>query len=262
MNVISPLAFVHPEAIIGDNVTIEPFAYVDRNVKIGDGTHIMAHATLLYGARIGNNCTIFPQATIAAIPQDLKFKGEDTVAVIGDRTVIRECATVNRGTASKGFTIVGEDCLIMAYSHVAHDCVLKNHVILGNAAQLAGEVEIDDYAIVSGGSLVHQFTRIGAHVMIQGGSKISKDIPPYVMVGREPISYVGLNVVGLRRRGFTSERINSIQEIYRYLYQSGYNTTQATERIENELPDTEDRKYILDFVRNSSRGIVRGNMEG
>ena len=262
MNVISPLAFVHPEAIIGDNVTIEPFAYVDRNVKIGDGTHIMAHATLLYGARIGNNCTIFPQATIAAIPQDLKFKGEDTVAIVGDRTVIRECATVNRGTASKGFTIVGEDCLIMAYSHVAHDCVLKNHVILGNAAQLAGEVEIDDYAIVSGGSLVHQFTRIGAHVMIQGGSKISKDIPPYVMVGREPISYVGLNVVGLRRRGFSGERINSIQEIYRYLYQSGYNTTQATERIENELPDTEDRKYILDFVRNSSRGIVRGNMEG
>lgn len=261
MNVISPLAFVHPEAIIGDNVTIDPFAYVDRNVEIGNGTHIMAHATILYGARIGNNCTLFPQATIAAIPQDLKFKGEDTVAVIGDRTVIRECATVNRGTASKGLTIVGEDCLIMAYSHVAHDCVLKNHVILGNAAQLAGEVEIDDYAIVSGGSLVHQFTRIGAHVMIQGGSKISKDIPPYVMVGREPISYVGLNVVGLRRRGFTSERINSIQEIYRYLYQSGYNTTQATERIENELPDSEDRNYILDFVRNSSRGIVRGNME-
>jgi len=261
MNAISPLAFVHPEAIIGDNVTIDPFAYVDRNVEIGNGTHIMAHATILYGARIGNNCTIFPQATIAAIPQDLKFKGEDTVAVIGDRTVIRECATVNRGTASKGLTIVGEDCLIMAYSHVAHDCVLKNHVILGNAAQLAGEVEIDDYAIVSGGSLVHQFTRIGAHVMIQGGSKISKDIPPYVMVGREPISYVGLNIVGLRRRGFTGERINSIQEIYRYLYQSGYNTTQATERIENELPDSEDRNYILDFVRNSSRGIVRGNME-
>ncbi len=261
MNAISPLAFVHSEAIIGDNVTIDPFAYVDRNVEIGNGTHIMAHATILYGARIGNNCTIFPQATIAAIPQDLKFKGEDTVAVIGDRTVIRECATVNRGTASKGFTIIGEDCLIMAYSHVAHDCVLKNHVILGNAAQLAGEVEIDDYANVSGGTLIHQFTRIGAHAMIQGGSKIPKDIPPYVMVGREPISYVGLNVVGLRRRGFTSERINSIQEIYRYLYQSGYNTTQATERIENELPDSEDRNYILNFVRNSSRGIVRGNME-
>lgn len=261
MKLISSLAFVHPEAIIGNNVIIDPFAYVDRNVEIGDGTRIMTHATILYGARIGKNCTIFPHATISAIPQDLKFKGEETVAIIGDRTVIRECATVNRGTASKGFTIVGEDCLIMAYSHVAHDCIIKNHVILGNAAQLAGEVEIEDYANVSGGTLIHQFTRIGAHAMIQGGSKIPKDIPPYVMVGREPISYVGLNVVGLRRRGFTSERINSIQEIYRYLYQSGYNTTQAMERIENELPLSVDRDYILNFVRNSSRGIVRGNME-
>lgn len=261
MKLISSLAFVHPEAIIGNNVIIDPFAYVDRNVEIGDGTRIMTHATILYGARIGKNCTIFPHATISAIPQDLKFKGEETVAIIGDRTVIRECATVNRGTASKGFTIVGEDCLIMAYSHVAHDCIIKNHVILGNAAQLAGEIEIEDYANVSGGTLIHQFTRIGAHAMIQGGSKIPKDIPPYVMVGREPISYVGLNVVGLRRRGFTSERINSIQEIYRYLYQSGYNTTQAMERIENELPVSVDRDYILNFVRNSSRGIVRGNME-
>lgn len=261
MKLISSLAFVHPEATIGNNVIIDPFAYVDRNVEIGDGTRIMTHATILYGARIGKNCTIFPHATISAIPQDLKFKGEETVAIIGDRTVIRECATVNRGTASKGFTIVGEDCLIMAYSHVAHDCVIKNHVILGNAAQLAGEIEIEDYANVSGGTLIHQFTRIGAHAMIQGGSKIPKDIPPYVMVGREPISYVGLNVVGLRRRGFTSERINSIQEIYRYLYQSGYNTTQAMERIENELPVSVDRDYILNFVRNSSRGIVRGNME-
>ncbi|MFY9516065.1 MAG: acyl-ACP--UDP-N-acetylglucosamine O-acyltransferase [Dysgonamonadaceae bacterium] len=261
MKLISSLAFVHPEAIIVNNVIIDPFAYVDRNVEIGDGTRIMTHATILYGARIGKNCTIFPHATISAIPQDLKFKGEETVAIIGDRTVIRECATVNRGTASKGFTIVGEDCLIMAYSHVAHDCIIKNHVILGNAAQLAGEVEIEDYANVSGGTLIHQFTRIGAHAMIQGGSKIPKDIPPYVMVGREPISYVGLNVVGLRRRGFTSERINSIQEIYRYLYQSGYNTTQAMERIENELPVSVDRDYILNFVRNSSRGIVRGNME-
>ena len=261
MKLISSLAFVHPEAIIGNNVIIDPFAYVDRNVEIGDGTRIMTHATILYGARIGKNCTIFPHATISAIPQDLKFKGEETVAIIGDRTVIRECATVNRGTASKGFTIVGEDCLIMAYSHVAHDCIIKNHVILGNAAQLAGEVEIEDYANVSGGTLIHQFTRIGAHAMIQGGSKIPKDIPPYVMVGREPISYVGLNVVGLRRRGFTSERINSIQEIYRYLYQSGYNTTQAMERIENELPVSVDRDYILNFVRNSSLGIVRGNME-
>ena len=256
------MAFVHPEAKLGDNVIVEPFAYVDRNTEIGDGTRIMMQATILDGARIGKNCTIFPHATIGGIPQDLKFQGEETEAIIGDNTTVRECATVNRGTASKGFTSVGSNCLIMAYSHVAHDCVLRDHVILGNATQLAGEIEIDDYAIISGGSLAHQFSKIGPHVMIQGGSKISKDIPPYVMVGREPITYVGLNIVGLRRRGFSSERINAIQEIYRYLYLSGFNTTQAVERIEQELPATEDRSLIIDFVRSSNRGIVRGNMEG
>ena len=262
MNTVSSLAFVHPEAKLGENVIVEPLAYIGSNTEIGDGTLVMTQATILPGARIGKNCTIFPHATIAGIPQDLKFQGEDTTAVIGDNTTIRECATVNRGTASKGFTKVGNDCLIMAYSHVAHDCVLNDHVILGNATQLAGEIEIDNYAIISGGSLAHQFTRIGSHVMIQGGSKISKDIPPYVMVGREPITYVGLNIVGLRRRGFTSERINAIQEIYRYLYLSGYNISQAVDRIEQEMPVSEDRDLILDFVRSSSRGIVRGNMEG
>ncbi len=262
MNSISNLAFVHPEAKLGDNVIVEPFAFIDRNTEIGDETHIMSHSSILNGSRIGKNCVIFPHATIAGVPQDLKFQGEETVAVIGDNTTVRECATVNRGTASRGHTKVGRDCLIMAYSHVAHDCVLKNNVILGNSTQLAGEVEIDDFAILSGGTLVHQFTRIGEHVMIQGGSKISKDIPPYIMVGREPIIFVGLNIVGLRRRGFTNERINSIQEIYRYLYQSGYNVTQATERIEKELPNTEDRQAVIDFIRISTRGIVRGNMEG
>lgn len=262
MNSVSTMAFVHPEAKLGENVIVEPFAYVDRNTEIGDGTRIMMHATVLDGARIGENCTIFPHATIAGIPQDLKFQGEETTAIIGDNTSIRECATVNRGTASKGFTSVGKNCLIMAYSHVAHDCVLHDNVILGNATQLAGEIEIDDYAIISGGTLAHQFSKIGPHVMIQGGSKISKDIPPYVMVGREPITYVGLNIVGLRRRGFSSERINAIQEIYRYLYLSGFNISQAMERIEQELPPSEDRLLILDFVRSSSRGIVRGNMEG
>jgi UDP-N-acetylglucosamine acyltransferase len=261
MNSISSLAFVHPDAIIGDNVIIDPYAYVDKNVEIGDGTHLMAQSTVLYGARIGKGCKIFPHATIAAIPQDLKFHGEDTVAIIGDRTTIRECATVNRGTASKGFTKVGEDCLIMAYSHIAHDCILKNHIIIGNATQLAGEIEVDDYATISGGSLIHQFTRIGAHVMIQGGSKIPKDIPPYIMVGREPIAYVGLNVVGLRRRGFTSDQINAIQEIYRTIYLSGLNVSQALDRIENEMPVSYERDHILDFIRNSSRGIVRGNLD-
>ncbi len=262
MSNISSLAFVHPEAQIGKDVVIEPFAYIDRNVEIGEGTVVMPYATVLFGARIGKNCTIFPHATISAIPQDLKFRGEESLAIIGDRTSVRECVTVNRGTASRGETTVGNDCLLMAYSHVAHDCVLKDFVILGNATQLAGEVEIDDYAILSGGTLVHQFSRIGAHTMIQGGSKVPKDIPPYTMVGREPLTYVGLNFVGLRRRGFSSEVINSIQDVYRYLYLAGYNTTQALERIENELPETKERNHIIDFVKNSSRGIIRGNMEG
>lgn len=262
MNNISNLAFIHPEAKLGKNITVGPFSYIDRNTEIGDGTEIMAQASILDGARIGQNCKIFPHATISAIPQDLKFKGEDTVAEIGDNSTIRECATVNRGTAAKGATVVGRNCLIMAYSHVAHDCILRDFIILGNSTQLAGEVEIDDFAILSGGTLVHQFTLIGAHTMIQGGSKITKDIPPYVMVGREPIVFVGINIVGLRRRGFVSERINSIQEIYRYLYHSGLNVTQAIKRIEQELPDSEDREVILNFVRSSARGIVRGNMEG
>lgn len=261
MNTISSLAFVSPDAKLGDNIIVEPFAFVDGNTEIGDGTRIMAHAAVLPGARIGKNCTVFPHATIAAIPQDLKFQGEETIASIGNNTVVRECVTVNRGTASRGATIVGNDCLLMAYSHVAHDCVLQDHVILGNATQLAGEVEIDDYAILSGGTLVHQFTKIGAHVMIQGGSKVPKDVPPYVMVGREPLTFMGLNVVGLRRRGFSSEQINALQEIYRYLYQSGYNTTQALERMEKELPQTNERNFIVEFIRSSARGIVRGNME-
>ena len=262
MNTVSNLAFVHPEAKLGDNIIVEPFAFVDRNTEIGDGTLVMSHSTILNGARIGKNCTVFPHATIAGIPQDLKFQGEDTIAEVGDNTIIRECATVNRGTASTGKTVVGSECLIMAYSHVAHDCILKNNIIIGNATQLAGEVEIDDYAIISGGSLIHQFTRIGAHSMIQGGSKIPKDIPPFVLVGREPIVFMGLNVVGLRRRGFTSEQINSMQEIYRYIYQTGNNVSQATEKIEKELPETAERNHILEFIRSSSRGIVRGNMEG
>lgn len=262
MNTISTLAYVSPEAKLGDNIIVEPFAFIDGNVEIGDGTRIMTQATVLYGARIGKNCVIFPHAVVGAIPQDLKFKGEDTIASIGDNTVVRECATVNRGTASRGFTQVGSNCLIMAYSHVAHDCIIKNHVILGNATQLAGEVEIDDHAIISGGTLVHQFTRIGAHVMIQGGSRVPKDIPPFIMVGREPITYVGLNIVGLRRRGFTGDQINTVQEIYRYLYMSGYNISQAVEKIESELPESDERTSILNFVKSSSRGIVRGNMDG
>ena len=218
---ISPLAVVHPEAKIGEGVTIDPFAVVEKDVVIGDGCYIHPHAVIRDGARIGKGCQIFPGAVIAGIPQDLKFKGEITTAEIGDYTTIRECVTVNRGTASRGKTVVGSHCLIMAYSHVAHDCVLKDNIIIGNASQIAGEVEIDDYAIVSGGSLVHQFTRISKHVMIQGGSRIGKDIPPYTLIGRDPIVYCGINIVGLRRRGFTNQQVYLIQDIYRTLYTRG-----------------------------------------
>ena len=254
---ISEQAFVHPNAEIGKNVTIDAFAYIDENVVIGDGTHIYPHATVLPGARIGKNCNIFPGAVISAIPQDLKFVGEETTAVIGDNTTIRECATVNRGTASKGTTIVGNNCLIMAYAHVAHDCKLGDRIILGNATQLAGEVVVDDWAIISGGALVHQFCHLGAHIMVQGGSRISKDIPPYVMVGREPLGYMGLNIVGLRRRGFVAEQMNAIQESYRYVYLSGLNTTQALDAIEKNIPESKEREDILQFIRSSERGIIK-----
>lgn len=254
---ISEQAFVHPNAEIGKNVTIDAFAYIDENVVIGDGTHIYPHATVLSGARIGKNCNIFPGAVISAIPQDLKFIGEETTAVIGDNTTIRECATVNRGTASKGTTIVGSHCLIMAYAHVAHDCKLGDRIILGNATQLAGEVVVDDWAIISGGTLVHQFCHLGAHIMVQGGSRISKDIPPYVMVGREPLGYMGLNIVGLRRRGFIAEQMNAIQESYRYIYLSGLNTTQALDAIEKNIPESKEREDILSFIKNSERGIIK-----
>ncbi|MCM1520909.1 MAG: acyl-ACP--UDP-N-acetylglucosamine O-acyltransferase [Lachnoclostridium sp.] len=253
-----PLASIHPDAKIGENVVIGPFVTIDRDVVIGDGTRIGSNVTILNGARIGKNCTIFPGAVISAIPQDLKFHGEETTAIIGDNTTIRECVTINRGTASKGKTIVGSNCLIMAYCHVAHDCEVGNNVIISNATQLAGEVVVDDFAVIGGGTLVHQFCHLGSHVMIQGGALINKDIPPFVKAAREPISYVGVNSIGLRRRGFTNEQISDIQEVYRYLYLSGLNFSDAVERIEAELPATRERDEIILFIRNSQRGIIRG----
>ncbi|MDR2804414.1 MAG: acyl-ACP--UDP-N-acetylglucosamine O-acyltransferase [Dysgonamonadaceae bacterium] len=252
---------IHPEAIIGKNVTVSAFAVIDKNVVIGDNTYIYPHAVILEGARIGNNCRIFPGAVISGIPQDLKFNGEETTCEIGDNTTIRECATVNRGTASKGKTIVGNNCLLMAYSHTAHDCILKDYVILGNSSQIAGEVEVDDYAILSGGSLVHQFCRIGKHSMLQGGSRVSKDIPPYIIVGREPLTFSGVNIVGLRRRGFTTDQIAGIQEIYRILYQSGMNNSAAVKHMENNLPDNLEKQEIIRFISTSQRGIIRGYLE-
>ena len=253
-----PLAYVHPAAKIAPNVVIDPFVTIDRNVEIGEGTRIGSNVTIMEGARIGKNCTIFPGAVISGVPQDLKFQGEETVAIIGDNTTIRECVTINRGTASKGKTVVGSNCLIMAYSHVAHDSIVGDNVIISNATQIAGEVVIDDFAVIGGGSLIHQFCHIGPHVMIQGGALVNKDIPPYVKAAREPIAYAGINSIGLRRRNFSSETIREIQEIYRYLYLSGLNNTDAIERIEAELPATKERDEIILFVRNSKRGIIRG----
>lgn len=257
----SNLAVIHPDAQIGENVIIDPFVVIEKDVIIGDNCHLHPHTTVLDGARIGHNCAIHSGAVISGIPQDLKFAGEKTTAEIGDNTSVRECATINRGTSAKGKTVVGSNCLIMAYSHVAHDCIIKDHVIIGNASQLAGEVEIDDYAIVSGGSLVHQFTRISQHVMIQGGSRLGKDIPPYILVGREPIVYCGINIVGLRRRGFTNDQVFLIQDIYRTLYTRGLNITDAIQCIETEYGPSEEKSLILNFIKSSKRGIVRGSID-
>ncbi|MDH6341770.1 UDP-N-acetylglucosamine acyltransferase [Parabacteroides sp. PFB2-12] len=258
---ISPLAVVHPEAKIGENVTIDPFAVIEKDVVIGDNCRIYPHATILDGSRIGSHCSIFPGAVIGGIPQDLKFVGEKTTVEIGDHTTIRECVTINRGTKAKEKTVVGSHCLIMAYSHIAHDCILKDHIIIGNATQLAGEVEVDDYAIISGGTLVHQFTRISSHVMIQGGSRVGKDIPPYTLIGRDPIVYCGINIVGLRRRGFTNDQVFLIQDIYRTLYTRGLNNTQAIHSIETEYEPGVERDLILNFIKSSERGIVRGSID-
>ena len=261
MNQISPLAVVHPEAQIGANVQIDPFVVVEKDVVIGDNTHLFPHSVILDGARIGKKCKVFPGAVVAGIPQDLKLKGEITTAEIGDNTTLRECVTINRGTASKGKTVVGNNCLIMAYSHVAHDCVLKNNIIVGSASQIAGEVEVDDFAIISGGTLVHQFSRISKHVMIQGGSRIGKDIPPYTLIGRDPIVYCGINIVGLRRRGFTNQQVYLIQDIYRTLYTRGLNNSDALKAIETEYEPSEERDLILNFIKASKRGIVRGSID-
>ena len=239
---------------------IEPFVSIDKNVIIEEGTRIGSNVTILEGAHIGKNCKIFPGAVISAIPQDLKFRGEKTTVRIGDNTTIRECATVNRGTAARGITEVGSNCLIMAYVHVAHDCKVGDNCIIGNACQLAGEVFVDDYAIFGGMTAVHQFCHIGKHVMIQGGSLIGKDVPPYVKAGRLPLSYVGVNSIGLRRREFTNEKINEIQDIYRILFQSGLNVSDAIERREAEMSASKERDEIIMFVRNSKRGIMKGYM--
>ena len=254
---ISPLAHIHPKAQLGKDIIVDPFAVIEDDVTIGDGTHVMAHVVIMKSVTIGKGCRIFPGAVVGAIPQDLKFNGEETVVEVGDNTTIRECVTINRGTKDKWKTVIGSNCLLMAYSHIAHDCILGNHVIIANSVQLAGHVEIGDHAIIGGIAAAIQFSKIGAHTYIAGGTEVIKDVPPFIKAGRSPLSYVGVNSVGLQRRGFTSERINSISEIYRNIYLRGLNISQATQIIEKELPDSEEKTEILKFIKESKRGILK-----
>ena len=256
---IQPLAYIHPQAKIAENVVIEPFVTIYKDVIIGEGTWIGSNVTIMDGARIGKNCRVFPGAVISAPPQDLKYNGEASTVTVGDNTIIRECVTLNRGTAlDKNTTTVGSNCLLMAYVHIAHDCIIGNNVIIANSVQLAGHIEVQDFAFIGGASAVHQFVSIGAHSIISGGSLVRKDVPPYTKAGREPLSYVGINSVGLRRRGFSSEQIYEIQDIYRTIFLKKFNISRALDIIETERKPTEIRDEILDFLRNSNRGVMKG----
>lgn len=249
---------IHPEAQIGKEVAIGSFSFIDKDVIIGDGTWIGPNVTIMRGTRIGKNCKIYPGAVIGAIPQDLKFEGEETTVEIGNNTTIREFVTINRGTKYAWKTSVGSNCLLMAYVHVAHDCILGNHIILANSVTLAGHVEIDDYAILEGLVAVQQFTNIGAHSFIAGGSMVRKSVPPYVKAAREPLSYVGVNAIGLRRRGFSTEQIHHIQDVYRIIFVKNNNMTQSLLEIEATLDVSPERAHILEFIRNAEKGIMRG----
>ncbi len=257
MNQISPLAYVHPEAKLGDNNIIGPFCYIDRDVEIGDNNVMQNSVTIHVGARIGSNNEFFPGASISTKPQDLKFRGEETTAEVGDNNTIRENVTINRGTAAKGKTVVGSNNLLMEGMHVAHDVLMGNGCIVGNATKIAGEVVIDDFAIISAAVLIHQFCHVGSYVMVGGGTRSGQDIPPYCMAAREPVSFCGLNVGGLRRRGFTPETIEQIHTAYRLLYQRGRLREECLEEIRQTLPMTPEIQYILDFVTTSKRGIIK-----
>ncbi len=253
-----PLAYVHPQTKIAKNVVIEPFVNIEKNVIIDEGTWIGSNVTIMEGARIGKNCRIFPGAVIAAIPQDLKFDNEDTIVKIGDNVTIREFATINRGTKANMETTIGNNCLLMAYVHVAHDCILGDNVILANAATLGGHIKIDDWAIIGGLAAIHQFVHIGTHAFISGGGMARKDVPPFCKAGREPLAFAGVNSIGLRRRGYSNDRINAIQDIYRILFLRGRNITQSVNYIEANIPSTPDRDEILSFIATSQRGIMKG----
>lgn len=251
-------ANIHPNAKLGKDVVVEPFSTIYGNVEIGDGTWIGPNVTIMDGARIGKNCKIFPGAVISAIPQDLKYAGEETTAEIGDNTTIRECVTINKGTSDRMKTKVGSNCLLMAYVHVAHDCFVGNGVILANCVNLAGHITIEDNAILEGMVAVQQFVSIGKHSFVAGGSLVRKNVPPFIKAAREPLSYVGVNSIGLKRRGFDEATVKQIEDIYRLLYVMNDNTAKGVAAIVNEIEKTETRTYILDFVAKSDKGIMRG----
>ncbi len=255
---ISPLANVSPNAKIGNNVIISPFATVEDKVEIGDNTWIGPNAVIMNYTKIGQNCKIFPGAVIGAEPQDLKFKGEESTVEIGDNTTIREFVTIHRGTLDKMTTKVGNNCLIMAYVHIAHDCIIGNNVILANNVALSGHIIIEDYAIVEGMSAAQQFITIGKHAFVAGASLIRKSVPPYVRCAREPLQYIGVNSIGLTRRGFTPEQIKQIEDIYRIIYVKGYNLQNALEIVEKEIPDNIFKQDIIQFIRNQKDGVIKG----
>ncbi|HXH19198.1 MAG TPA: acyl-ACP--UDP-N-acetylglucosamine O-acyltransferase [Chitinophagales bacterium] len=253
-----PLSYIHPQAKIAQNVVIEPFVTIHKNVEIGEGTWVGPNVTIMEGARIGKNCKIFPGAVIAAIPQDLKFAGEETTVEIGNHVTIREYVTINRGTRHSNKTVIMDHTLLMAYVHIAHDCIIGKHCILANGVNLAGHIDIGNHAIVGGMSGIHQFVKIGAHAIISGGSMVGKDVPPYVKAARKPLAYAGVNSIGLRRRGFSSEKINHILDIYRILFVKNSNVSRALRIIEAEVPSSDERDEIIRFIRESVRGIMRG----
>ena len=255
---ISNLAYVHPNAKVGANVTIEPFAMVYGDVVIGDGCWIGPNAVVMDGARMGKNCRVFPGAVICGIPQDLKFVGEYSTVEIGDNNTFRECVTINRGTKAKDKTVIGNNNLFMAYVHVGHDCIIGDHAVIVNSVQLAGEVEVGDWAIIGGATAVQQYTRIGAHTYIGGCSQVRKDVPPFVRAAREPLAYIGINSVGLRRRNYTVDTIHGIQDMYRYIYQSDMNHSAAVSYIEANVPQSAERDMILNFIKGTKHGIMRG----
>lgn len=249
---------IHPGAVLGKGTVVEPFSTIQNDVFIGENCWIGPYVTIMSGTRIGNGCKVFPGAVVGAPPQDLKFAGENSLLEVGDNTVIRECCTLNRGTKAAMTTKVGSNCLLMAYVHIAHDCFVGNNVILANSVNLAGHIEIEEYAIIGGMSAIHQFVKIGMHAMVGGGSLVTKDVPPYAKAAREPLSYEGINSIGLKRRGFSVDQVNKIHEIYRYLFVKYKNVSKAIKAIEVELPDSPEKDVILEFIRNSNRGIMKG----